>query len=121
MPIQIHKQVTDDQVKLLLDLYAKHAVTLKQVLQQLGCGRARFYQLLKKYRAAPERFTIAYARHRPQLGITITRRYGIMLCGELVRRYPHRRCVIALGGGVIISLSEKEMSPGCHGRLQPRR
>lgn len=66
MPIQIHKQFTDEHVKLLLDLYAKHVVTLKQVLQQLGCGRARFYQILKKYRAAPERFTIAYARHRPQ-------------------------------------------------------
>jgi hypothetical protein len=66
MPRQLHRTFTDDQVRLLLDLYARHAITLKQVLLQLGCSRARFYQLLKSYRTAPQRFSIAYARHRPQ-------------------------------------------------------
>jgi len=62
---QIHKRFTDDQVKLLLDLYLNKAITLKEVCQQLGCRRSRFFQILKKYRNGPEAFTIAYARHVP--------------------------------------------------------
>lgn len=66
MSSQMHKRLTDDQVKTVLDLYNKKTITLKQALQQLGCKRSRFYQILKKYRKDPEGFTIAYARHYPQ-------------------------------------------------------
>ena len=66
MAKQLHKRFTDDQVKLLLDLYLKRVITLQQVLQQLECTEGRFYQILRAYRRAPEEFTIAYARHTPQ-------------------------------------------------------
>lgn len=66
MAEQLHKRLTDDQVKLLLDLYLKKVVTLQQVLQQLECTESRFYQLLRAYRRAPEKFTVAYARNTPQ-------------------------------------------------------
>jgi len=66
MAKQLHKRFTDDQVKLLLDLYLKKVITLQQVLQQLECTESRFYQILRAYRRAPEGFTIAYARHIPQ-------------------------------------------------------
>ncbi|MFQ6052417.1 MAG: hypothetical protein ACE5K4_12105 [Candidatus Hydrothermarchaeota archaeon] len=66
MAEQIHKKFTDDQVKLLLDLYLKKTITLQQVLQQLGCSEGRFYQILREYRKSPERFTIAYRRNKPQ-------------------------------------------------------
>lgn len=37
-----------------------------QVLRQLECSRRRFYEILKAYRTAPEEFSIAYARRKPQ-------------------------------------------------------
>ena len=66
MSSQMHKRLTDDQVKMVLDLYDRKAITLEQVLQQLRCKRSRFYQILKEYRDDPEGFTTAYARHHPQ-------------------------------------------------------
>jgi len=66
MTIQIHRRFTDDQVKLLLDLYLNKTITLQQALQQLECSKGRFYQIFKAYRNAPESFTIAYARNEPQ-------------------------------------------------------
>jgi len=65
MAEQIHKRFTDEQIKLLLDLYLKKAIDLPQALQQLECSRRRFYQILRDYREAPENFTIAYARSKP--------------------------------------------------------
>jgi hypothetical protein len=66
MSKQLHNRFTDDQVKLLLELYGKHTISLPQALQQLGCSRPRFYQLLKRYRKMPDEFTITYGRHKPQ-------------------------------------------------------
>ena len=62
MASQIHRRFADDQVRLILDLYINKAITLRQVLQQLECSRSRFYQILKRYRNAPEEFSIAYQR-----------------------------------------------------------
>ncbi len=47
MARQIHRRFTDDQVKFLLELYSKKAISLEQVLRQLECSRGRFYQILK--------------------------------------------------------------------------
>jgi len=73
MSKQIHTRFTDEQVKFLLDLYLKKALSLDQALQQLQCSKSRFFQLLKKYRTAPETFTITYpkrnAHHRLALEI----------------------------------------------------
>jgi hypothetical protein len=66
MSKQLHTRFTDDQLKLILKLYGQRVITLPQALQQLGCSRARFYQLLKHYRQEPDEFTIAYGRHTPQ-------------------------------------------------------
>lgn len=66
MSKQLHRRFTDDQVKLVLELYGKRMISLPQVLQQLGCSRPRCYQLLKRYRQEPDEFTISYGRHRPQ-------------------------------------------------------
>jgi len=65
MAEQLHKRFTDEQVKLILELYLKKVVSLQQALQQLGCSEQRFYQLLRAYRRSPEEFTIAYGRNKP--------------------------------------------------------
>lgn len=62
MVSQIHRRFTDDQVKLLLELYSKRAIPLEQVLRQLECSSSRFYQILKAYRRDPGEFTVAYGR-----------------------------------------------------------
>lgn len=66
MAKQLHKGFTDDQVKMLLDLYLGKTITLQQALQQLGCKESRFYELLRRYRQSPGDFTVAYARSAPQ-------------------------------------------------------
>lgn len=66
MARQLHKRFTDDQIKLLLNLYLNKTIPLPQVLQQLECTKGRFYQILRDYRKSPEKFTIAYSRNRPQ-------------------------------------------------------
>lgn len=66
MAKQLHKRFTDDQVKLLLDLYINKTITLQQALQQLECRESRFFELLRRYRESPKDFTIAYARNEPQ-------------------------------------------------------
>jgi hypothetical protein len=65
MSEQLHRRYSDDQIKMIFDLYLRREINLSQALLQLGCSRPRFYQLLKRYREDPRRFTIAYARHTP--------------------------------------------------------
>lgn len=66
MAEHIHRRFTDEHVKVLLDLYQQRVVSLEDALQRLGCGRSRFFVLLKRYRQDPPRFTITYPRHRAQ-------------------------------------------------------
>jgi len=65
MTKQLHRRFTDDQIKLLLDLYLNKTIRLQQILQQLECTKGRFYQILREYRKDPTDFTIAYARNKP--------------------------------------------------------
>jgi hypothetical protein len=62
---QLHKQFTDDQIKLIFKLYLEKSITLSQALQQLGCKKRRFYQLLGAYKKNPDSFSITYQRHLP--------------------------------------------------------
>jgi len=65
MTKQLHRRFTDDQIKLLLDLYLNKTIRLQQILQQLECTKGRFYQILREYRKDPTNFTIAYAQNKP--------------------------------------------------------
>lgn len=65
MKEQLHKRFTDDQIKMVLDLYIKKFISLEQALLQLGCSRRRFYQILRDYKTLPHEFTISYARNKP--------------------------------------------------------
>ena len=65
MAKQLHKKFTDDQIRLLLELYLNKTITLHQGLQQLEFTKSRFYQILREYRKTPKGFTIAYGRKKP--------------------------------------------------------
>jgi hypothetical protein len=59
---QIHKSFTDGQVKDLLERYLRKEIKRNYIQEVLGIGKARFFELLKVYRANPEGFSIKYAR-----------------------------------------------------------
>lgn len=62
MSKQLHKNFTDDQVKLLFEKYSKKEIKLNYVLPMLRIKRSRFFELLAKYRKGPDSFSIQYER-----------------------------------------------------------
>jgi|SRR5665648_167007 len=62
MSKQLHKNFTDDQVKLLLEKYSKKEIKLNYILQMLRIKRRRFFKLLEKYRKDLDSFSIQYER-----------------------------------------------------------
>jgi len=59
---QIHKRFTDDQVKDLLERYLLKKIERKYIQEILNIGKARFFELLQQYHAAPDKFSIQYVR-----------------------------------------------------------
>jgi hypothetical protein len=62
---QLHKRLTNDQVKVLLQGYCQGLLARAEVQEMLGIGKSRFFALLKEYRQNPEAFSIAYERCSP--------------------------------------------------------
>ena len=62
MAEQLHKKFVDGQVKSLLERYLSGEVEIVYILEVLGIGRSRFFELLKEYRNNPGGFSIAYGR-----------------------------------------------------------
>jgi len=50
MSTQLHKNFTDEQVKLLLKSYIKKEVKINYILSTLGIKRRRFFKLLARYK-----------------------------------------------------------------------
>ena len=59
---QIHKQFTDDQVKVLLEGYCQGQLSRAEVQDVLGIGKSQFFKLVKTYREDPTGFTVVYQR-----------------------------------------------------------
>jgi hypothetical protein len=62
---QLHKQFTDEQVKMLLRGYCQGVLTRAEVQEMLKVGKTRFFAILKEYRQDPEVFSVAYERYTP--------------------------------------------------------
>jgi len=62
MSNQLHKNFTDEQVKLLLKSYVDKEIKINYILQMLRIKRRRFFELLAKYRKDPDSFSIQYER-----------------------------------------------------------
>jgi hypothetical protein len=60
----MHKRFTSDQVKELLDRYAKNEIERNYIQEILGIKRRRFFILLKQYKENPQHFTVQYQRTR---------------------------------------------------------
>jgi len=62
---QIHRRLTDEQIRLVLRNYCDHLISREEVEETLGIGKSQFFVLLKRYRADPQGFSISYERHTP--------------------------------------------------------
>jgi hypothetical protein len=70
MAEQLHKKFVDGQVKSLLERYLSGKIEIVYILEVLGIGRSRFFELLREYRDNPDGFSIAYGRKEPTRKIT---------------------------------------------------
>lgn len=55
---QLHKRLSEEQVKLILEHYLSEEVSLDNALENLQLKRARFFRLLKRYQDSPDTFTV---------------------------------------------------------------
>ena len=62
---QIHKQFTDDQIKVLLKGYCQGQLSRVEVQDVLKIGKSQFFKLIKAYRQDPDGFTVTYQRTSP--------------------------------------------------------
>jgi len=62
MSKQLHKNFTDEQVKLLLKSYVDKEIKISYILQILRIKRRRFFELLARYKKDPDNFSIQYNR-----------------------------------------------------------
>ena len=62
MSKQLHKNFTDEQVKLLLKSYVDKEIKINYILSTLGIKRRRFFELLNRYKKDPDNFSIQYNR-----------------------------------------------------------
>lgn len=63
--MQLHKRLSDEQVKAILAKYQQKEIKAKEAISYLGVGRTRFYQLVELYEEQGSEFSIAYQRTRP--------------------------------------------------------
>ena len=56
---QLHKRLSEEQVKLILEHYLSKEVSLDNALENLQIKRARFFRVLKHYQDSPDHFTVA--------------------------------------------------------------
>jgi len=62
---QLHKRLSVEQVKVLLQGYLQGTMVRSEVAEMLQINKTRFFELLKEYRQDPEAFSIAYERATP--------------------------------------------------------
>jgi hypothetical protein len=56
---QIHRRLTDEQIRLIFRNYCDRQFTREEVQETLGVGKSQFFVLLKEYRNDPSGFSEA--------------------------------------------------------------
>lgn len=62
---QLHKRLSDDQIKAILNKYQNKDLTAREAIQYLEVSRSRFYQIVEEYQEDPPGFSVRYARTKP--------------------------------------------------------
>ncbi len=84
----IHKRFPQEQIKIFFAAYLRRRMTRKEVEEELGIGKTRFFALLKRYRRDPMAFSVSYHRSTPsklpnQTSIAIEQ--GLLFEKELIK------------------------------------
>ncbi|MEA3453921.1 MAG: hypothetical protein U9R12_03205 [Candidatus Caldatribacteriota bacterium] len=95
MSKQLHKNFSDEQVKLLLKSYVDKEIKINYILQILGIKRRRFFKLLNRYKKDPDNFSIQYNRK------TINRKIDKAIETNIIKEL-NREKVLILDKGVPI-------------------
>jgi len=59
---QIHKRLSDEQAKMIMEKYLARELSATHAMELLSLKRRQFFEWAQKYRNDPEGFTIAYER-----------------------------------------------------------
>jgi hypothetical protein len=59
---QLHKQFTDEQMRLLFKRFCEGLMTRMEIEEIIDVNKTRFFALVKAYRLNPETFSISYLR-----------------------------------------------------------
>jgi hypothetical protein len=62
MTDQIHKRLEGDHVRMILGRHIKKEISGSQAMDLLGLKRRQFFEWVKRYRQAPDSFTVDYKR-----------------------------------------------------------
>lgn len=62
MSKQVHKRLTDEQVKMILGRYMVKEMTATEAMDLLGLKRRQFFEWAQRYRKDPVNFTVQYQR-----------------------------------------------------------
>jgi hypothetical protein len=59
---QIHKRLSDEQMRMIMDRYLAGEMNATHAMELLGLKRSQFFEWVQKYRNDPDGFTVAYRR-----------------------------------------------------------
>lgn len=62
MAEQVHKRLTDEQMKMIVEKYAARELSAAQAMELLDLKRRQFFEWVRRYRNDAEAFTINYQR-----------------------------------------------------------
>jgi transposase len=62
MSEQIHKRLTDEQVRMILSRYVANEMKTSEAMELLGIKRRQFFEWVQRYRKDPACFTVRYNR-----------------------------------------------------------
>ncbi|MHB1600176.1 MAG: hypothetical protein ACYCUT_01155 [bacterium] len=65
MKEQIHKRLTDDKVKSVLEMYLNGAVSREKTQELLGIKKTLFFDWFKRFKNDPDSFSVGYERNAP--------------------------------------------------------
>jgi hypothetical protein len=77
-PQQLHKRLSLEQVKVVIESYLTRQVSLGNTLASLGIKKSRFYKLIHEYKNSPANFTIDYERTASTRGIGLRAEQAIL-------------------------------------------
>lgn len=62
MDEQVHKRLTDEQMKMIVKKYLARELTVLEAMELLSLKRRQFFEWVQRYKSDPESFTISYRR-----------------------------------------------------------